>query len=104
MIMEGHNLLAGFFTANPELAIVRNFNALIFRDLIYRQSEVTHLEADLKQVVREDSKSKEPPRSLFQKNVGVLLGPHDNEDVDVHRKIHVKLQERLREYRMNLLA
>jgi hypothetical protein len=54
--MEGYAKLAHLMSTHHELAIFRRFKALNMQNLLYLQAEITHLEAELLRVAREDVK------------------------------------------------
>ncbi|KAI9656058.1 MAG: hypothetical protein M1821_005119 [Bathelium mastoideum] len=53
--MEGYNKVAHLMGAHNEFAIFRRFQALNMRNLLYMQAEIIHLEADLREIARNDA-------------------------------------------------
>ena len=55
--MEGYEKLANLVSASRGINIYRQFAALHAKNLLYMQAELTHLEAQLSDLIREDRAS-----------------------------------------------
>lgn len=67
--MDGYNRVAGYMSANHELAIVRRFDALAARNLLIMQAEVANLEDDQISLIFDDKHSSDRNRQDFEYNV-----------------------------------
>jgi len=52
--MEGYAKIAQLMSTYTEFAIFRSFRALSIQNMLYLQAELTHLEADLARIAKED--------------------------------------------------
>ena len=52
--MEGYKKIAGIMAQHHDLAILRRFNTLNMKDLLYRQAELVHLESELHCIAEDD--------------------------------------------------
>ncbi|OCT44922.1 hypothetical protein CLCR_06113 [Cladophialophora carrionii] len=62
---------------HPALMIFRRFLPLNARNLQLMQAELARLEDSLKVTIEDDRDSKDPKRSQYQYNIGLMKGPHD---------------------------
>jgi hypothetical protein len=59
--MEGYAKVASLMGMHPEFGILRRFQALNMQNLLYLQAEITHLEAELHSIAKEDIASGKMP-------------------------------------------
>lgn len=57
--MEGYDKLAALISAHRGIDMFRKFGALHAKTLLYMQAELTHLEAQLSDVIREDRSARD---------------------------------------------
>ena len=82
------------------LAIYRRFATLNAQNLLYLQSELINLEAELKKLVLDDSNSDDEQRRVFQSDIGALKSaPADATAGKQWRKI-LEIRVKLKEYSM----
>ena len=80
------------------LAIYRRFATLNAQNLLYLQSELMNLEAELKKLVLDDSHSDNEQRRVFQSDIGALKSaPADATTGKQWRKI-LEIRVKLKEY------
>jgi hypothetical protein len=66
--IEGYPKLASHMGTYPECAIYRRFGSLNSQNLLYFQSELTHLELKLRRLEATDLTSEEGNRSAYSKD------------------------------------
>jgi hypothetical protein len=54
--MEGYAKVAQLMGLHDEFAILRRFQAMNMQNLLYQQAEITHLEAELRDLARRDAR------------------------------------------------
>ena len=95
--MEGYNELAALMAAYPSLAIFRRFLPLNIRDLLIAQGELIHLEAKLRNIVREDRGSGDQDLIDLQYDIGALQrsgeDPERKHQWETTHEIRAKLKE-----------
>ena len=64
--MADYTRLAALVGTHPETAIFRRFKTLNAKNLLYMQSELVHLEAELSNIELENKLSGESGKALFQ--------------------------------------
>src|SRR5271154_482352 len=64
----GYQSLAGFMGPEPGISIYRKFAALNALNLLYMQSELVHLELELKNIAKEDDESQALERKSYKKS------------------------------------
>lgn len=80
----------------PEMAMFRRFGTLNAQMLLYMQSELIHLENDLRELEREDSRSDQLYKSKYSRDCFFLLNPMtpgDNRQLRLVMEIKAKLKE-----------
>lgn len=55
--MQGYQKLAAFLSSNKDFALFRKYDALYMRDLLLQQAELTHLEAQLSDIIEDDEEA-----------------------------------------------
>ncbi|KAL8799911.1 MAG: hypothetical protein Q9182_005530, partial [Xanthomendoza sp. 2 TL-2023] len=67
--MANYNKLATLMGDHQDLAILRRFQRLNVKSLLYMQAEILHMESELDIIELEDKRSEETPRSLLHTSV-----------------------------------
>ena len=88
---EGYAKIATLMSSHGEFAIFRNFSKLNLQNLLYLQAEITHLEADLKEVAMRDRA--DPNRAIYTKYWWYLAQSEDREQWEKVLQIRDKLKE-----------
>ncbi len=96
--MEGYNELAALMATYPVLAIFRRFLLLNVRDLLIIQGELTHLEAEYKDVVLEDCGSGDPQRINLQYDIGALEESAEDPERKHQWELTLKIRAKLKEH------
>jgi hypothetical protein len=55
--MQGYQKFAAFLSSNRDFALLRKYDALQIKDLLFQQAELTHLEAQLENIIQEDEEA-----------------------------------------------
>jgi hypothetical protein len=93
---EGYAKIATLMSHHGEFAIFRRFSKLNFQNLLYLQAELTHLEADLKEVAVRDQA--DPDRAIYSKYWWYLAqSDEEHDDREQWEKV-LQIREKLREY------
>jgi hypothetical protein len=93
--MEGYAKIASLMSHHHELAIFRRFGTFNLQNLLYLQAELTHLEEDLKEVVKKDQA--DPGRFFYTKHWYSLANSEDGEEKEQWGKV-LQIREKLKEY------
>ena len=96
--MEGYAKVAKLMGAHSEFAIFRRFQTLNMQNLLYMQAEIIHLEADLREIVREDARyvSRENfPHDWFS----LAMGEEEEGGTEQWNKV-LEIREKLDRYSM----
>ncbi|KIM96142.1 hypothetical protein OIDMADRAFT_183557 [Oidiodendron maius Zn] len=97
---EGYSKIAALMSCHGEFAIFRRFKKLNFQNLLYLQAELTHLEADLKEVAVRDQA--DPNRAIYSKHWWYLAqSEEDHDDREQWEKV-IQIREKLKEYNEHL--
>lgn len=64
---DGYSKLAAFMASSPGAAIFRGFSELNIQNLLYLQSEISHLLEDYQDTAQDDYESEDPHRASFSK-------------------------------------
>jgi hypothetical protein len=97
---EGYSKIATLMSCHSEFAIFRRFSKLNFQNLLYLQSELCHLEADLKELAERDHT--EPGRAMYSKYWWHLSqSEEDHDDREQWEKV-LQIREKLKEYSMSI--
>jgi hypothetical protein len=89
--------LAGKIEILPEIGIFRRFGALNAQILLYLQSELIHLEGQLRNIERRDSKSNVGNKSKYSRDYYWLLHSAEDGD-DTQLRIFQEIKEKMRAY------
>lgn len=95
-LIPGYPKLGGRMGMVPEMAMFRRFGTLNAQMLLYMQSELIHLENDLRELEQEDSRSDQPCESKYSRDCFFLLNPTtpgDNRQLKLVMEIKAKLKE-----------
>jgi hypothetical protein len=93
--MEGYAKIASLMSHHHELAIFRRFGTFNLQNLLYLQAELTHLEEDLKEVVKRDQADQ--GRYFYTKHWYSLAHSEDDEEKEQWDKV-LQIREKLKEY------
>ena len=94
--MAGHTELAALFGKHHDLAIFRRFSDLNALNLLCMQVEITHLEAELRVMSKENRNSRD--ETDFEYSVSSLMGSHASENGHDHWEKMLEIRGKLREY------
>jgi len=95
---DGYDRLAALIGQHRGVAIFRRFSNLGAKDLLYRQAELVHLEAQLQKVVCEDRTSKDPDKEAYQYSVFDLLDSASKPDKSHQWQKVLETRKKLEEY------
>jgi hypothetical protein len=98
--MDGYNRLAAVIGTDRDLAIFRRFSFLNSKNLLYMQSELALLEADLRAISKEDRESGDEEKAEFEFCIQALKGPHKCKDSDQQWRKVLEVRQMLKEYSM----
>ena len=97
--LEGYPSLAQFIARDGDAAIFRKYSQLSARNLLYLQSELHELDAQLRQLDREDAQdinNEEPQKAAREWR---YYSDPDNGRAGQHRVLQEKIGLKLKEYR-----
>lgn len=97
-----YDKLAAIMGAQEELAIYRRYSALNTKNILYLQSEIFHLEAELAEIETEDRSSSDPEKDLFPRSVWHLKRSQRNPGQGRQWRMALEIRELLKEYSMSL--
>lgn len=80
--MAGYEKLAGLMTKHAEVATFQRFDFLNILNILYFQSELVHLEQELRESIGDDLKSGNSPVSEFADESGSLSDSRGEEDIE----------------------
>jgi hypothetical protein len=95
--MEGYEKIAGLMARHHDLAILRRFNTLNMKDLLYRQAELVHLESELYCIAEGDQGI--PDRTFYARDWCSLAESEDDDKKRQWLKM-LQIQEKLKAYSM----
>ncbi|PMD64443.1 uncharacterized protein K444DRAFT_520979 [Hyaloscypha bicolor E] len=98
--MEGYEKIAGIMAQHHDLAILRRFNTLNVKDLLYRQAELVHLESELHCIAEDDQGI--PDRAFYARDWWSLAESEDDNEKRQWSKM-LQIQEKLKAYNDRLL-
>lgn len=87
----------------PEMAIFRRFGTLNAQMLLYMQSELIHLEEDLRELELEDSRSEQSYKSKYSRDCFFLYNSTTEGD-DRQLRLVLKIKAKLKEYSKHMVA
>jgi hypothetical protein len=96
--IDGYDRLVALIGSNQEAAIFRKFSDLGAKNLLYRQAELLHLEAQLRQAVIEDKASRDAEKEAYQYSVFDLLHSLGKPSKDHQWRTVLELRKKLEEY------
>ena len=102
-LVPGYPKLSGRMGMVPEMAIFRRFGTLNAQMLLYMQSELIHLEEELRELELEDSQSEQPYKSKYSRDCFFLYNPMTKGD-DKQLTLVLKIKAKLKEYSKNMVA
>ena len=103
--MEGYEKLANLVSAYRGLNIYRQFAALHAKSLLYMQAELTHLEAQLSDVIREDcalAAAGDAEKESFPFSWSGLKASSGKAKDDLQYKLVMEIRTTLEKYCMQL--
>jgi hypothetical protein len=95
MADEGHAKIAAMMSHYNEFAIFRKFSKLNYQNLLYLQAELTHLEANLEQVVDRDCA--DPNREHYAKDWWYLVQNNEEHDSREQWQKFLQIRKKLKE-------
>lgn len=96
-LIPGYPKLGGRMGLVPEMAMFRRFGALNSQVLLYMQSELIHLESELRELELEDSCSSQPYKSKYSRDYFFLHNPTTPGD-DRQLRLVMEIKTKLKEY------
>jgi hypothetical protein len=97
--MANYHRLATLIGTHPELALFRRFAISNAKNLLYLQSELVHLESELKCIAREDQHSGDCVKKAFDFSV-FDLKEASGTDHNLQWRKTLEMREKLKEYSM----
>lgn len=97
--MEGYSKLAVLMSRNNEVAILRRFGELNFKNLLYLQAELVELEEQLQRLAVSDYASSEGSRKYHNKHWGLLSDTEPGNHQEQWKK-WLEIRAKLKEYSM----
>jgi hypothetical protein len=86
-LTPGFAELAGFMSLTPQTGIFRTFHALNCQALLFKMSEIEHLEVEFRKLERDDSKSKEGARRFYSRDYNLFNLSEDSADSEDSKQI-----------------
>lgn len=99
--MEGYEKVAQLMGVHHEFAIFRRFQALNMQNLLYLQAEITHLEAELREMARRDVQHGN--RQNYAYDWWSLSSGVGEEDTEQWGKV-LEIREKLEKYSMSSIS
>ena len=96
-LIPGYPKLGGRMGMVPEMAMFRRFGTLNAQMLLYMQSELIHLENDLRELEQEDSQSDQLYKSKYPRDCFFLLNPTTPGD-DKQLRLVIEIKAKLKAY------
>jgi len=96
-LISGYPKLSGRMGLVPEMAMFRRFGTLNAQMLLYMQSELIHLENELRELETEDSRSNQPYKSKYSRDAFFLYNPITPGD-DRQLRLVMEIKAKLKEY------
>lgn len=101
--MTGYDSLAVLLGRYPELAVFRKFGKLSMKCLLFKQAEITHLEAELDVLSRRNCAS--PEKVPLTKSWSDFAQADDpDEELVFQRQKVEELQRKIQEYRKSIIT
>ena len=95
MDRTGYPKLADYVALEPQLAIFKRFGALNAENLYYMQAEIASLEEELRQIIADDTKSRDRKVQQFSKSWRILQAAGEN---SAQWQKRMEIRVRLKEY------
>ena len=102
-LIPGYPKLSERMGIVPEMAVFRRFGTLNAQMLLYMQSELIHLEEELRELELEDSRSKQPYKSKYSRDYFFLYNPTTKGD-DKQLRLVLEIKAKLKEYSKYMVA
>lgn len=99
---SGYSAFTAFIASDDELSVYRKFRSLSSRNLLYLQSELRVLEAELEAIDAEDLKeelSSDTPRRVAQCFETLELEQDSTDDLKKRMKLIRRIRELMKDYR-----
>ncbi|CAF9907535.1 MAG: hypothetical protein HETSPECPRED_007158 [Heterodermia speciosa] len=100
MDRTGYPKLADYVALEPQLAIFKRFGALNAENLYYMQAEIASLEEELRQIIADDTKSRDRKVQKFSSSWRILQAAGGN---SAQWQKRMEIRVRLKEYNEALL-
>ena len=97
---EGYEKMATLMSCHTEFAVFRRFGKLTFLNLLYLQAELTHLEADLRELVGRNRA--DPYRKIYSKHWWYMSQSEDEHDDREQWEKVLQIREKLKEYSQSM--
>ncbi|KAG0651501.1 hypothetical protein D0Z07_1897 [Hyphodiscus hymeniophilus] len=97
---QGYEKVATLMNCFNEFAVFRRFGKLNFLNLLYLQAELTHLEADLKELAERDAA--DPHRRLYSKHWWRMTQSEEEHDDRAQWEMALRVRGKLKEYNEHL--
>ena len=95
MDRTGYPKLADYVALEPQSAIFKRFGALNAENLFYMQAEIAGLEEELREIVANDTNSRDPKVQKFSQSWRILQAAREN---SAQWQKRMEIRARLKEY------
>lgn len=95
--MANYSRLCALMCKHRELSLLKGFTDLNLKNLLYMQSELIHLQAELNDLELDDSRSRDPEKVIFQVSVFDLKESVGTEN-DLQWRKALEVRGKLKEY------
>lgn len=96
--LDGYGKLSVLAGQHREMAILRRFSPLGAKNLLYRQAELIHLEAQLQRIINEDETSNDAEKTNYRCSVYELMYSLDKPGKDCQWRKVLEIREKLEQY------
>jgi hypothetical protein len=96
--LDGYDKLAALVRQHQGMAIFRQFSNLGAKNLLYRQAQLVHLDAQLRAIVQEDRSSNDPETAMYHCSVFELMDSVNEPGKSRQWKKALEMREQLEQY------
>jgi hypothetical protein len=100
--LDGYDKLSVLAGRHHEMAILRRFSPLGAKNLLYRQAELVHLEAQLQGIIHEDKASNDAEKTNYHCSVLELMESLEKPGKDHQWRKVLEIREKLEQYCQSL--